>query len=303
VLDVDNVTKRYGDIVALDGVSLSVASGEVVSLLGANGAGKTSLLALVAGLRRPDDGRIEVAGGDPRRAETRRGLGFAPQELGVYPLISVASNIRLFAEISGLRGEAAQGRVEAAAHALGLDRMMDRRAGELSGGERRRVHVAMALVHDPKLVVLDEPTAGVDLAARADLIRLVGDLAARGAAVIFSTHYLAEAEAVHGRVAILHRGAKVADSTVRSLTRDLPGRIELEFAGDAPTLNLPAGIDVVAEGSVLTVRTTEPERQAAMVLSAASEHMVRLRSVQVRAASLEDAYLAATHEALAEAVL
>ncbi len=302
MLEVDSVTKRYGDVIALNGVSLSVAAGEVVALLGANGAGKTTLLALVAGLRRVDDGRITVAGGDPRRGDTRRALGFAPQELSVYPTISVAANILFFAEMSSLRGAAARARVEATAHALGIHHLLTRRAGDLSGGERRRVHVAMALVHEPTVVVLDEPTAGVDLAARADLIRLVGDVAERGAAVVFSTHYLAEAEALDGRVTVLHRGIKVADSTVNALTRDLPGRIELEFDAPPPAIPLPPGLDVSTEGNVLTVRTTEPDRQAAAVLAAATAHMAGLRSVQVRPARLEDAYLLLTGETLAEAV-
>jgi ABC-2 type transport system ATP-binding protein len=149
--------------------------------------------------------------------------------------------------------------------------------------------------------VLDEPTAGVDLAARSDLIRLVGDVASGGAAVLFSTHYLAEAEAVNGRVAVLHRGNKVADATVTSLTQDLPGRIELEFEGAAPILHLP-GMDVTCADNLLTVRTTDPDRKAASVLAAVSQDMTRLRSVQVRPASLEDAYLAVTGEVLVEAV-
>ena len=305
MLVVENVTKRYRDVVALDGVDLHVAAGEIVALLGANGAGKTTLLSLVAGLRRADSGRVTIGPemGDPRSPLVRQQIGFAPQELGIYPTISVAANLRLFVEMAGLRGTEATQRVEETADDFGVTRLLGRNAGDLSGGERRRVHVAMALVHRPPLVLLDEPTAGVDVAARAQLVELVRRVAARGVAVVYSTHYLAEAETFGGRVAVLHRGHKVADATVSELIAGLPGRVELTFDGAAPELGVVGVAPPQIDGAVATFFGSDPERQAAAILAESAPYLHRLRSVRVLPASLEDAYLTLTGETLlAEAV-
>jgi ABC-2 type transport system ATP-binding protein len=300
VLRVDNVTKRYRDVVALADLDLRVEAGEIVALLGANGAGKSTLMSLVAGLRKPDAGTVAIGtdGGNPRTPAVRQQIGFAPQELGVYPRISVAANLRLFAEMAGLRGGAATQRIEETADDLGLTALLAKRAGDLSGGERRRVHVGMALVHRPPLVMLVEPSAGVDVAARASLLELVRRVAARGAAVLYSTHYLAEAEAFGARVAVLHRGRKVADATVSELVDGLPGRVELTFEGPAPEMTI-AGVPLPqVDGSVVTFIAADPERNAATILSEGGPYLRRLRSVRVCPASLEDAYRALTGEML-----
>ena len=302
MLRVDGVTKRYADVVALTDLNLSVERGEIVALLGANGAGKTTMLSLVAGLRRPDAGRVAIGddGGNPRSPTVRQHIGFAPQELGVYPRISASDNLRLFAEMAGLRGAAATQRIEETAGDLGITELLGRRAGDLSGGERRRVHVAMALVHRPALVLLDEPTAGVDVAARSGLVELVRRIAERGTAVVYSTHYLAEAEAFGGRVAVLHRGRKVADATVPTLVDGLPGRVELTFDGPVPQDAFGTATQPSIEGSVATFVTADPERRAAAILTGGAAHLERLRSIRVCPAGLEDAYIAITGEALAE---
>jgi ABC-2 type transport system ATP-binding protein len=303
VLVVDSVTKRYGDNTALSQVDLSVSEGEIVALLGANGAGKTTLLSLVAGLRRPDAGAVRIGadGGNPRTPSVRRQIGFAPQELGVYPRLSVDANLRLFAEMAGLRGDAATARIEETADDLGITDLLGARGGDLSGGQRRRVHVAMALVHHPSLVVLDEPTAGVDVAARNSLVELVQRVAARGAAVVYSTHYLAEAEAFGGRVAVLHRGRKVADGTVRDLVAGLPGSVELTFDGPVPELGFRSVAEPTVHGSIATFLCADPEREAAAILADAAAYLRTLRSIRVRPAGLEDAYRSITGEALLEA--
>ncbi|MGW6459220.1 ATP-binding cassette domain-containing protein, partial [Streptomyces sp. NPDC055078] len=272
-----------------------IAEGEIVGLLGDNGAGKTTLMSLVAGLLRPDAGDIEVRGvslaRDPRRA--RRGLGLAPQELGVYPPLTVRQNLRFFAELAGLRGPDVGRRSEEVAAPLGLTALLDRRVSRLSGGEQRRVHTALALLHRPKLLLLDEPTAGVDVETRARLIAFVREMAATGTAVCYSTHYLAEVEALDASVAVLDHGRMIARGTLRELvSRHGDSAVELTFSGTPPALRLPW--PVTREAHVLRVRVEQPHLAAPEVLSALGDSALRLVNLRVVRPSLESVFLSLT---------
>ncbi|MFE2523297.1 ABC transporter ATP-binding protein [Streptomyces sp. NPDC059382] len=289
------VGKRYGSATALDDVCLNIAEGEIVGLLGHNGAGKSTLMSLVAGLLRPDAGEIEVLGvstaREPRRARLR--LGLAPQELGVYPPLTVRQNLRFFAELAGLRRREADRRIEEAAEPLGLANLLERRVGGLSGGEQRRVHTAMALLHRPKLLLLDEPTAGVDVETRARLIAHVRDLAAGGTAVCYSTHYLGEVEDLHASVAVLDHGRMVARGTITDLVRDHgDGAVELTFSGTPPPLRVPWPVTRADE--MLRVHAREPHLVAPEVLAALGDSLPRLVNLRVLRPSLESVFLALT---------
>ncbi|MFE0044372.1 ABC transporter ATP-binding protein [Streptomyces albireticuli] len=289
------VTKRYGRTTALEDVSLRIADGEIVGLLGHNGAGKTTLMSLVAGLLRPDAGEIEVRGvspvRDPRRA--RRELGLAPQELGVYPPLTVRQNLAFFAELAGLRGRDVRLRTGEVAEPLGLTALLDRRVARLSGGEQRRVHTAMALLHRPRLLLLDEPTAGVDVETRARLLAFVRELAAAGTAVCYSTHYLAEVEALDASVAILDHGRVIARGTLRELVRSHgDSAVELDFSGAPPALRLPW--PVAHEAGVLRVRVERPHLAVPQVLAALGESARRLINLRVVQPGLETVFLRLT---------
>lgn len=242
-LEVVGLTKSYGGVHALRGVDLRIPPGRITALLGENGAGKTTLMSLIAGLHRPDAGTVTVAGHALADAPgpARRSLGFAPQELGVYPTLTVRRNLLFCAKLAGLRRDSAHARLAEAAEPLALSELLDRRAGELSGGQQRRLHVAMALVHRPSVLLLDEPTAGVDVRTRTALLDLVRKLAADGVAVCYSTHYPAEVEALDAHVAILHGGRLIAHDTLATLVdRHAQGALELTFHGPVPEdLDLP----------------------------------------------------------------
>jgi ABC-2 type transport system ATP-binding protein len=231
-LIVENLSKRYGPLVALGGVDLQVAAGEIVALLGPNGAGKTTLVSIIAALLEPDEGRVLVNGVDPhlQPRKARCHLGFVPQETGVYPVLSVAENLRFFGSLGGLRGADLRRRIDEVAQALDLSSLLHRQAQALSGGEKRRLHTAMALTHGPCLLLLDEPTAGLDVQARAQLIEVVRGLAEAGSAILYSTHYLAEVEDLDASVAILDRGEIVARDSLRGLI-DSHGQPRIELIG------------------------------------------------------------------------
>jgi ABC-2 type transport system ATP-binding protein len=294
VLEVRGLAKSYGSTVALAGVDLDIDPGEVVGLLGPNGAGKTTLVSIVAGLRRPDDGTVFVDGIDVRTnpVGARRRLGVAPQELGVSPTLTVRRNLEFFAELVGLRGDAERREVEEIAEALELSEFLDRKVRFLSGGEKRRVHTALAMVGRPPLLLLDEPTSGVDVRARATLLELVKRLAAAGAAICYSTHYLGEVEELGASVAILDRGRFIARGTVRDLIHR-HGASSLELTFDSDDLPLPSldGWRIEANGASLRVYSDKPGADAPAVLSSLGSDAARLRSVELVSPSLEAVFL------------
>ncbi|MFE7812870.1 ATP-binding cassette domain-containing protein [Streptomyces sp. NPDC057433] len=294
-LSARGVSKCYGSTIALEHVDLEIMPGKVVGLLGPNGAGKSTLMSLIAGLLRIDSGEIEVWGHsvarNPRPA--RRDLGLAPQTLGVYPSLTVRQNLRFFADMAGLRRSLSRSRIEELAESLGLAPLIERRVFQLSGGEQRRVHTAMALLHRPRLVLLDEPTAGVDVETRTRLIDHVRGLAATGTAVCYSTHYLPEIEALDCEVAVLHQGRIVAQGQVAELLRRYgDAALELVFSGAAPHLDLPW--PVIRQGDVLKVQADQPELATARVLTALGEEVERLLTMRVLRPSLDSVFLRLT---------
>ncbi len=304
-LAVDGLEKAYGTTVALAGVDLTVVPGEVLALLGPNGAGKTTLVSIVAGLRRADAGRVRVAGidvaDDPRAVRQR--LGYAPQETGVYLSLRVRDNLRYFAALAGLRGRDQRARIDAVASSLGLEALLARRASELSGGERRRLHTAMALVHRPPLVLLDEPTTGADVRTRAEILELVLDLARDGSAVVYSTHYLREVEQLGARVAFMDRGRIVAEGSLPELVH-AHGASALELSFDADVPAIAWGDGAVVEGRQVRIASDDPARTAARLLPQLGPTSA-LRSVEVIRPDLESVFLAVTgrrYEAVAEPV-
>ncbi len=293
MLTVRGLCKSYGDVVALHGVDLDVPRGRIVSLLGPNGAGKTTLVSIVAGLRRADSGTVRVGDVDalaqPRLA--RRLIGLAPQDLGVYPIVTVRQNLTLFGELAGLRRAELRARVDDVAEALALSPLVDRLVGTLSGGEKRRLHTAIALLHRPPLLLLDEATVGADVETRAELLRLVQELAAEGSAILYSTHYLHEVEALEADVAILDRGRLVARGAVRELIRQHGrGIVELVFDGPPPRV---AGATAVQDGTVRVV-SDRPAAALARVLRDMGPDADRIHDVEVLPPSLESVFVALT---------
>ncbi|MBP9803355.1 MAG: ABC transporter ATP-binding protein [Candidatus Accumulibacter sp.] len=231
---IDRVEKRFGSLQALDDVSLQIAEGEFFGLLGPNGAGKTTLISCLAGLARPDAGRLVVMGNDVVKnyRAARRLLGVVPQELVFDPFFSVRETLRIQSGYFGIRNN--DDWIDEILVNLDLTAKADTNMRRLSGGMKRRVLVAQALVHKPPVIVLDEPTAGVDVELRQGLWQFVRRLNGDGHTVILTTHYLEEAEALCGRIAMLKQGRVVAlDSTPNLLARCAGQTLELRLARSA----------------------------------------------------------------------
>ncbi len=292
MLHIRGLCKAYGDLKALQGIDLDVRAGEIVALLGPNGAGKTTLVSIVAGLRKADSGTVEVDGLDAlrRSAEVRRRVGLAPQDLGVYPVVSVRQNLRLFGELAGVRRTDLKARVDEVAEALAITDLLDRKGGELSGGQKRRVHTAIALLHRPRLLLLDEATTGADVETRGHILELVKELAADGSAVLYSTHYLAEVETMGANAAFLDHGTVIARGGVKELiAAHAEPVLELVFDGDVPSIPVDGA---TVDGQ--RMRIPAPDPAAALVEVIPQVPPGLLASVEIVRPSLESVYLSLT---------
>jgi ABC-2 type transport system ATP-binding protein len=221
VFKVENLSKRFGDIRAVNGISFEVRQGEIYGLLGPNGAGKTTTLSMLTGLLRPDEGQILFDGvdidSDPIRVKSQ--LGVAPQENALYEELSGRENLRFWAGMYGLSGEALNERVLEALDQVGLTSRSNDRVKTFSGGMKRRLNLALALAHRPRVLLLDEPTAGIDPQARMNILDVVRRVASSGTTIIYTTHYLEEAEQLCERIAIMDHGKILAEGTLDELKR------------------------------------------------------------------------------------
>ena len=224
MLTIENVTKRFGEIVALDRVSLSLARGEFFGLLGPNGAGKTTLMSLVAGLRAPDSGSISINGQrvGPNAMAPRHELGFVPQAIALYEELSAEENLRLFGKLYGLAGQELRARVDQGLHAAqSFERRQDK-VQTYSGGMKRRINVVASILHRPALLLCDEPTVGVDPQSRNAIFEFLQRLNADGMTIVYSTHYMEEATRLCSRIAIIDHGRMLALGTLDELLTHLP---------------------------------------------------------------------------------
>ncbi|MEV5282305.1 ABC transporter ATP-binding protein [Streptomyces sp. NPDC052811] len=294
VIEVEELRRTYaGGFEAVSGISFSVARGELFALLGTNGAGKTSTVELLEGLARPSGGSVRVLGHDPytERAAVRPRTGVMLQEGGFPAELTVAETVRMWAGCtSGARP------VEEALQVVGLARRSDVRVKQLSGGEKRRLDLALALLSRPEVLFLDEPTTGLDAEGRRDTWELVRALRDGGTTVLLTTHHLEEAEALAERLAILHDGRIAASGRVEDVVAAQPSHIAFELPdgyhlGDLPPLAALGVTSHETSGRTVRLKTAELQRAATVLLLWARDSAVELRGLDVRSASLEEAFL------------
>jgi ABC-2 type transport system ATP-binding protein len=231
MLTLDNITKRYGTLTALNGVSLNIGAGEFFGLLGPNGAGKSTLMSLVAGLRVPDAGHITLDGRSLTAADSaaRLSLGLVPQHIALYPKLSAEQNLRIFGELYGLHGSTLRDRVTEGLEAMQLAERRRDLVGTFSGGMQRRLNIIASLLHRPKLLLCDEPTVGIDPQSRNAIFEFLEKLNREGLTVIYSTHYMEEATRLCSRIGIIDHGKIHALGTLDELLLKLPFEEEIRF--------------------------------------------------------------------------
>ncbi len=236
LLEVRKLGKSWGSLRAVDGLDLELPAGETLGFLGPNGAGKTTSMAMIAGLLKPDTGSIRLEnGGDPTDPEARRMLGYVPQELALYDALTVRENLHFFGSMAGLAGKALR---LAADQALALAQLEERArdpVAQLSGGMKRRLNLAVALLHQPRLLLLDEPTAGVDPQSRNALLETVEELRQQGHGILYTTHYMEEAQKICTRVGIMDQGRLLAMGSVQELIRAHGGNYTVTLENETGT--------------------------------------------------------------------
>jgi ABC-2 type transport system ATP-binding protein len=256
MLALRKVTKRFGPITALDDVSLTIAPGEFFGLLGPNGAGKSTLMSLVAGLRLPEAGTLLLDGQPLTAADAgaRRILGLVPQTIALFPELTAEENLRIFGELNGLRGAELTGRLDELFAAAQLEDRRRSLVKTFSGGMQRRLNLIAALLHRPKLLLCDEPTVGVDPQSRNAIFEYLQQLNRSGVTIVYSTHYMEEAERLCSRIGIIDHGKILALGTLDELLVQLPFEDEITFPVDPATAPLVARL--AAEGELTAVDGT-----------------------------------------------
>ncbi len=300
ILRIRDAKKSYGAVQALDGVSLELGERELLGVLGPNGAGKTTLIKAIAGRVRLDSGSIELFG-EPVSAGPRGQLGIVPQELAIYPLLTARENLEVFGSLQGLRGARLAERVAWALEWTGLADRSREPVKRFSGGMKRRLNIACGVLHEPRVVLLDEPTVGVDPQSRDRIYEMLGALRAAGAALLLTTHHLEEAEARCERIAIIDHGRTVAAGTVPELVEaTLGGGRTVRLSVDAlPAVPLP-GFSRDGETNVLSAVVTDLGRELPALLEAVRLAGCRVEDVELRSTSLQSVFIHLTGRELRE---
>lgn len=306
LLSVSHLRKRFDEILAVDDVSFTVNEGEIFGLLGPNGAGKSTTMMMIAGLLTSDEGEVRLGGQQltPQNREMRTQLGVVPQDLAIYPELTAWENLSFFGKLYGLRGAALKERIEESLSRTGLTDRARSKSGVYSGGMKRRLNFGIALLHQPKLLILDEPTVGVDPQSRAHLLDCIRQLRSEGVGVIYASHYMEEVEDICDRVAIVDHGKVLACDTIKQLLSEL--KTDLSLRIDEPPPEVRA--QLIAFNEVMHAATVDGELQLSLrhdkhdsptllnetlfkITQFLRDNHVRLRSIETREPDLEHLFL------------
>jgi ABC-2 type transport system ATP-binding protein len=306
IIEVEELTRHYGNVKALDGVSFGVEEGEIFGLLGPNGAGKTTLMEILCGLRRFDSGRVNVRGFDLVKDsyKVRGSIGFCPQETLLYDLLSVRENLAFSASLYSLSRKKFRERVEFSTKVLGVGEFLNRRVGHLSGGMKRRANLAASIIHDPPIVILDEPTVGFDPTIKREFWELIKSLKDSGKTVLLSTHDMYEADEICDRVAIMEKGKIAALDKPRVLKETIGGEpaihVRVKDAQTKKALAVLKEYGGVLFGDEIQISATKPLEIMTEVSNKLSSQGVLTEKIEVVEPTLEDVFIKLSGRKLTE---
>ena len=310
VLAARDLRKRYGAIEAVRGVSLEIHEGETYGLLGPNGAGKTTTISMICGLLARDGGEVTLDGTpiDVGAVAAKAGIGFVPQDLAVYPDLSARENLQFFGRLYGLSGARLKTRIGEVLEIVGLTARANDRTDKYSGGMQRRLNIGIGLLHQPRLLLLDEPTVGVDPQSRSAILESIAALGRQGMAILYTTHYMEEAERLCDRVGIIDLGEIRAEGTRRELV-ELIGRqdeVRLSATGDLTRASHAAAgvagvVSAAHRGDVIEVLAVEARGILPALLATVTGAGATIKGVEVMEPDLEAVFLHLTGKALRDA--
>lgn len=306
IIEVEELTRHYGNIKALDGVSFGVEEGEIFGLLGPNGAGKTTLMEILCGLRRFDSGRANVRGFDLVKDsyKVRGSIGFCPQETLLYDLLSVRENLAFSASLYSMSRKKFRDRVDFSSKVLGVGEFLNRRVQHLSGGMKRRANLAASIIHDPPIVILDEPTVGFDPTIKREFWELIKSLKDSDKTVLLSTHDMYEADEICDRVAIMEKGKIAALDKPRVLKETIGGEpaihVRVEDAQTKKALAILKEYGGALFGDEIQISATKPLEIMTEVSNKLSSQGVLTEKIEVVEPTLEDVFIKLSGRKLTE---
>lgn len=309
LLQLNRLAKKFGDTAAVKGISFEIGEGEIFSLLGPNGAGKTTTISMLSTLLAPTSGDALVGGYSIAKHpnEARKIMGIVPQEIALYDELSAAENLNFWGALYGLRGAQLKTRVDEALERIGLADKARQRVGAFSGGMKRRVNIAAGLLHRPRVLFMDEPTVGVDPQSRRAILDLVKDLNKQGMTVLYTTHYMEEAQELSNRIGIMDHGELIALGALDELIRQIgqSETLRLQFGEDVNTAPIADAIRqmkdaqrVDAADHAILVMVADAGAMIAPVVAKVSEAGARVKSLEVKEPNLEAVFLHLTGRAL-----
>lgn len=311
IVEVENLVKQYGNggVTAVADISFAIRSGEIFSLLGPNGAGKTTTISMLSGLIAPTSGDARVSGHSivKEPMAVKKLIGVVPQEIALYPTLSARQNLLFWGRMYGLGGADLNRRADELLDLVGLRDRADDRVATYSGGMQRRINIAVGLLHEPQIIFMDEPTVGIDPQSRRNILDTIKTLNQQGMTVLYTTHYMNEAEELSDRVGIIDHGKMIALGSQKELTKlvgeNMSLRLHLHEGDPAQTLagslaQLPGVVQATATDSQVVLITPEGATLLPAVMREAAEHEVTIRSIDIQEPNLEAVFLHLTGRAL-----
>ena len=291
MIEVTDLKRSFGSTRAVDGISFTVAAGETFGLLGPNGAGKTTTINMIVGALKPDSGTVKLnEETDPTRSRVRKMIGVAPQSLSLYDELTAAENLRFFGSLYNLSKSKLRSRVQWALEFAGLSERKNDRVGTYSGGMKRRLNLACALVHDPPVILLDEPTVGVDPQSRNHIFESIEKLKEQGKTIIYTTHYMEEAERLCDRIAIIDNGKVLAADTLAGLMEKYGGDSVIEAELLSPPADNELLNDAEINGTHLRLQTDKPLEEMARIAGSG----ITFKTLSIHQPDLETVFLSLT---------